>query len=242
MKAKWSGLILFLALFIGSGYIKAAPPVAPPSSPQYSPDAYLPNDIIFGKTYSEWVAAWNRWFIFIPASRNPSLDPDGHDCNQDQNHFAFFLAGIGTGMPVTRSCTIPCGRPLFLPLTTVECSSVEPPQFHGDNPAERLSCAQGNIDGVDLTSLKARLDGKEITSLDRFRAAGQDTRFVMSPNDNVLGVEASTGFTTADGFWLMIKPLSTGHHTLHFESSLPAFMFSQDVTYNLDVKGEFCPK
>jgi hypothetical protein len=57
----------------------------------------------------------------------------------------------------------------------------------------------------------------------------------MSPDDNVLSVSASSGFSTADGYWLMLKPLSPGSHALHFASTLDGF--SQNVTYDLTVNG-----
>jgi hypothetical protein len=145
---------------------------------------------------------------------------------------------------VTRSCTVPCGKPLFFPLLTVECSNVEADPFFGANPTDRLVCAQQLGDLIDVGSLKTTIDGVDVTSLNRFRVAGPDTDFKMSPTDNVLFVMgASKGFSTTDGYWLMLKPLSGGNHVLHFEASIPVLPpplsgnFTQDVTYDLSVKG-----
>jgi hypothetical protein len=200
----------------------------------FSSSVFLPNEIVSGNTYSEWAAKWNPWFVSIPASINPSLDTSGKFCDESQRGSVFFLAGSGVGT-VKRSCTVPCGKPLFFPLITAECSSVEPNPFFGATPADRLICAQQLVDLVDIASLETKIDGVAVTSLNRFRVAGPDTSFRMSPDDNVLGVSASSGFSTADGYWLMLKPLSPGSHALHFASTLDGF--SQNVTYDLTVKG-----
>jgi hypothetical protein len=39
----------------------------------------------------------------------------------------------------------------------------------------------------------------------------------------------------ADGFYLMLAPLRTGSHVIHFHGSFPAFAFTLDITYNLRV-------
>ena len=171
--------------------------VTPPAHAQgFSASAFLPNEVVAGNTYSEWAAAWNQWFISIPASINPSLDTTGEFCDEKQNRRAFFLAGSGAG-PVTRSCTVPCSKPIFFPLLTVECSSVEAPPFFGANSSDRLVCAQQLGDLIDIGSLKVTIDGVDVTSLNRFRVAGPDTDFRMSPTDNVLGVPVSKGFSRA---------------------------------------------
>ena len=235
MSSKWLKSLGILAVLAVLGQFTLTRPA---DAQGFSPGVFLPNEIVSGKTYSEWAAEWNRWFISIPASINPSLDTTGQFCNQKQGHAAFFLAGNGTVQPaVTRSCTIPCGKPIFFPLITVECSSVENPPFLGKSPADRLTCAQALADLVDTSSLLTTIDGVGVTSLNRFRVAGPDTHFRMSPTDNVLGVVAASGFTTTDGYWLMLKPLPPGSHVLHFEAALPAFTFTQDVTYDLTVKG-----
>ena len=41
----------------------------------------------------------------------------------------------------------------------------------------------------------------------------------------------------ADGYYLMLEPLSVGYHTIHFTGKLAidSYYFSLDVTYNLTV-------
>lgn len=39
----------------------------------------------------------------------------------------------------------------------------------------------------------------------------------------------------ADGFYLMLKPLSRGCHTIHFHANVPPWNLDLDVTYDLTV-------
>ena len=40
-----------------------------------------------------------------------------------------------------------------------------------------------------------------------------------------------------DGFYLMLKPLTPGQHTLRFHGSVPAASFTVDIVYHLTVSG-----
>jgi hypothetical protein len=69
-------------------------------------------------TYGEWNARWWQWFFSVPASKNPGLATNGAvNCSVGQSGDVWFLAGyfLGSGS-FTRSCTIPAGKALFIPL------------------------------------------------------------------------------------------------------------------------------
>jgi len=59
--------------------------------------------------------------------------------------------------------------------------------------------------------------------------------------DNLFGLEPGEyGPAMTLGYYLMVKPLRTGQHTLHFSALLPGGPgedddFSLDVTYNITV-------
>ena len=152
----------------------------------------------------------------------------------------FFLAGIATGAPVTRECTVPSDTPLFFPIINVEYSDVESDPFHDDTDAERLACAQAFIDDVGISTLKATIDGVDVKSLRRFRVASRPFDLRAPAQSNILFLPGVTsGRSESDGYWLMLKPLSLGTHVIHFEGALvsgPFAGFSQDVTYILTVQ------
>jgi hypothetical protein len=80
-----------------------------------------------------------------------------------------------------------------------------------------------------------------IPSLEKkFRVQSQVFDITL-PTDNLFGIDPGT-YSPAidDGFYVMLKPLSVGTHTLHFESAsggcpLIGGPFGVDVTYDLTV-------
>src|SRR5260370_13606 len=59
------------------------------------------------------------------------------------------------------------------------------------------------------------------------------------PKEAIFGLHAGTSTPNlADGYWVLLSPLSTGSHTIHFEagSNAGSGSFAVDVTYNLTVQ------
>lgn len=198
---------------------------------------YPPDAIISGKSYAEWNVAWNRWYLSIPVATNPAFDDTGAQCQTGQSGPVFFLAGTGNPAPITRTCTVPTETPLFFPLITAECSNVEPYPFYGATDAARRDCADAIIDGVNIKKLEVTLDGHKIKRLDRFRVMSPGLKFTMPADDNVLGLPGVTkGRSRSDGYWLMLKPLAAGEHTLQFKAAITSGVgagYHENVTYTL---------
>ena len=66
----------------------------------------------YGKTYSQWSAAWWQWAFSIAAPNNPILDQTGQNAAVNQAGNVWFLAG-NTGGTSERAVTIPSGKALF---------------------------------------------------------------------------------------------------------------------------------
>lgn len=191
------------------------------------------------KTYGELSAAWWQTMLPIATPMNPQNDSSGANCQGGNTSQIFFLAGSLTSTPVTRNCTVPANKPIFFPIINGECSNLEQPPFFGATDAERAQCAQTLIDGVSVGSLKVTLDGRNVPNLGRFRAASPPFDFTV-PADNILGVPGpASGRSSADGFWVLLRPPAPGSHVIHFQAAVvsgPAAGFTQDVTYNLTVQ------
>ena len=231
---RWSGrsvratVLVFLALAFGSASSAAAfdseVGVIPPDSS------------VVGMTYGDWSAAWWQYIVSIPAATNPLTDPSGCGPQQTSGPVLFF-AGSWVG-PVTRTCNVPAGKPIVLPIINVECSSLEPAPFHGDNEAELRSCAAIFGDAIDAKSLAATIDGKKVKDLESFRT--QSPVFGLTlPAENILGVTPGVGFSVSDGYWLLLRPPFPGQHKIHVEGACKSGSacdgFTQDVTYELTV-------
>jgi hypothetical protein len=184
-------------------------------------------------TYGEWGAKWWQWAFSLPADQNPFFDEGGSCANGANGQLGpvWFLTGvINQSGRAVRDCTVPSGKALFFPIINVECSTLEPPPYHGGNEAELRRCAKSfSIGGVS-----AEIDGVAMQSLDRYLVESPLFTFTVPP-DNVLGVDPGTGQSVSNGYWLMLAPLSVGTHKIHFMGTYPNIPFTLDITYNLTV-------
>ncbi|MCM2356791.1 MAG: hypothetical protein NDI77_01465 [Geobacteraceae bacterium] len=180
----------------------------------------------FGASYGEWAARWWEWALSIPAAQNPILDQTGANCEQGQVGNVWFLAGTFGGS-ATRDCTIPSGKPLFLPLINNLGFS---PTGNDTVIALRLLAAD-LINNVD--TLTCTLDGAPCAAnLFAFRAQSPIFEAIVRPG----GLVAPKFYDpmVADGYWLLLVPLDTGAHVLEFGATTNNG-FSTSVTYNLNV-------
>lgn len=217
------------------GLTLSAPVFAAPATRVFPPGSLVPVPLTSG----ELSARWWRWNYETPNSRNPTLDLTGAKCGVGQSGPVFFLAGAPVTTPVTRTCTIPAGKILFFPLIAAECSNQEPSPFFGANEAQLRACAERLLDGAAPSSLKLTIDGTPVTNLVRFRARSPLFGFTV-PEANQLGLpQGTSALSISDGFWIVAQ-VSPGNHVIHFEATLTSGAgagFSQNITYNLKVKG-----
>lgn len=194
----------------------------------------------YGMSLGDWSAAWWQYVLAIPAADNPAADATGDKCDVGQeNGKIFFLAGNFTSdSTVTRTCTIPAGRTLIIPIVNTECSTVEEPPFFGANEKELRVCAPTGMDGVDLSSLTLIIDGKPVKNLADYRAQSPVFTFYLPP-DNIFNLAEGRGSAVSDGFWAIVPPLSSGSHTVSFGGTIVLGSdqkFTVDVNYNLNVE------
>jgi hypothetical protein len=150
------------------------------------------------------------------------------------------LAASYFGGTFTRDCTVPAEKALFFPIVPAvfgagvfDCEPTVP-----DVACNLATLRMAAAASMDAVTLKASLDGKPLRDLHDQRV--QSPAFTLTyPVDNV--PEVSPGTYTphvADGYWLMLAPLSAGAHTLHFKSIItdgPFAGIETEVTYHLTI-------
>ncbi len=148
----------------------------------------------------------------------------------------WFIAG-SFGGTVARTCHVPAGKGIFFPLINTECSNVEPDPFLCTTPEECAEC--NDVFFGDSDKLSVTIDGTDLGNLHNYRPQSTMlTEFTTPPADDILGIPGVTGLSGADGYWIMLAPLSKGEHTIHWEATLgggPFAGFSQDNTYTIIV-------
>lgn len=166
---------------------------------------------------------WWTWIFSIPADSNPLFDKN--PCNVKQKGSFFYLAGT-TGGSEERSCTVPKNKAIFFPIVNVIATLDNTSDFN--TIAKLKKQAALYIDGA--TDLQASVDGVPINNLQDLRAQSPPFKVKddLTPDGILTGV--------SDGYWVPLKPLSVGEHTVHFAGKVPAFGFETEVTYHLTIK------
>jgi hypothetical protein len=211
-----------------------------------NPQILPPNSKPHGLSYAEWSVKWWQWVFSLPANDNPIADTG--DCSAGQSGHVWFLAGSFTSTPVTRYCTIPPGTALFFPIMNAWADNTACPDWTKNSVEVLKGQAEWYVD--NSAPAACTIDGRpvkgvEVPATSPYRVGAQVFSYILAHQDNLLanylGPQFSVDLTciadgttvspvAEDGVYLMLAPLSAGHHTIHFtvEGGL-------DVTYELTV-------
>lgn len=212
----------------------------PPLAAANHPRVFHPGSHPYGMPYGEWAAAWWQWAYSLPVDDNPLFDETGEKAGNGQSGRVFFLAGvINDSGTVTRTITVSQGQALFFPILNFENDNYCPPNDPPLGEEELRAGAAAMMD--DATDLALEIDGVSLRHPEQFRT--QSPVFsVTFPDNNVFqhfdcDVPAGTyDLFVDDGYYVMVKPLASGEHTIHFHGSVPSADFTLDITYYITVK------
>ncbi len=248
---KWiAGLLMASGILLGSLALALfSPATRTQANDMDYPKVVDPDSVVFGRTFSEWSAAWEQWAYSIEVAHHPLFD--NGDCSVGQSGPVWFLGGkfCANGATcsytgVVRNCTVPYEKALYFPVIEGEDSALE--ESVAENPnnelAQQIAAMRAYEDaGMSTFNVYCWIDGAPIPNLhDRFRV--QSTAFGFTiPNDNYLkAVYGNPNFPAGtyypavdDGWYVMLGQLSRGHHIVHFGGSITGF--AVDVTYHLNV-------
>jgi hypothetical protein len=206
-----------------------------------NPKIVPPDSTAYGKNYAQWSAAWMKWAVSIPKPINPLFDSTGAYAGSGQSGKVFFLAGTTTGGNTVRNITVPTGTPLFFPVVNymwVNTPETGDPVWSPTQEADARSAIAGVIDTANHLSLK--IDGHSVSNMYDFRIKSTAAKCNIPPlaDDNVFGAALINNpyHCVADGYWVLLPPLSAGLHKIQFTGELALTGFSLDVTYNITVK------
>jgi len=252
MSSRKQGLTsLHAGLFVGLAVLGAAGPTLAAGG-HYPPSAVFARDAVaYGRTYSEWSAAWYQWVSTQPASANPLFDTA--PCSAGQSGPVWFLGGRYCStenaecptLPSERTCTVPAGKALYFPVVNFQCADAEARLGFCGPAGPVVNEMRAFIgDGIDQTiNLRAEVDGRAIRGDLKTDFRVQSPFFTsFLPEDNFLaaigeaGIGAGQVWVVDDGIYVMLKPLPRGPHTLRFTGTFPQYNFTLDFTYYLTVK------
>lgn len=196
-----------------------------------------------------------RWWQWADATNAAGQGSGPVDCRQGQVGFVWFLAG-SFGTPEERRCStaIPGGVRLFFPLVNVEVSDA----------SDEDDCAAAGLPGCSVEDKRRLADGIFSDQLDAeleeaFFGTGSyacqltatvDGEPVEQQGVPIVRIQsppfplAGDLEAVADGFWVLLPPLPSGQHTIHFAGGVCATdappteeaLFKSDVSYTLRVQ------
>ncbi len=197
---------------------------------------YALKDKICGSTLGQWGDAWWKWAF---SSTNPNFIY-GQDVGK-----VFFLTGM---VSPDVSVTVPSGTPLIFPIWNNEWSDFE---GYG-NTLQQLDY-WNDIMVSHLSSATVTIDGTDIPHADTYLAESSQLQQMVLPAHNAwsqlfgggMGVDVPTPIVFAqDGYWMGVKPLSPGQHTIHFTQTAdfkdgdvlgPSWVIVGDQQWPMDV-------
>jgi hypothetical protein len=205
-----------------------ASPVLAGKGSSGNPGVLPPHSNPHGKSYGEWVVAWWQWALSIPEAQNPVADTTGEFCGVGQRGSVWFLAW-SFGESVEKSCTVPAGKAIFTPVFNwifgagvFDCEPTVP-GVSCDVEVLRQAAAD-NTEAAEI--LEVTIDGVAIKDVGSYRAASPEPFAVTFPEGAVFEIPAGAHFPhLADGYWLMLAPLSVGEHEIRVHVRAPGTIF-----------------
>ena len=226
-----------------------------------------PSGTYAGKTYAEWGAAFVKWQLELPGPDFPSLDSTGAACAVGQSGAAdgggdgggtqtdvFFLAESWI-TTVTRSCTIPTGEMIFIPLMGWYWDNGGTPagsQLTDDQLKSMLTQVDVAVTGLSL-DIDEKSYGSKVSDFAAYLSGPTQFSYTMPNTPTNFAAEYPGSYSSATfsgtvpisfctGYWILLAPLSVGGHKIHYtllRNAIPSLglgVFDTDVTYNLTVE------
>lgn len=196
----------------------------------------------FGRSYEEYIINYYKFTYKYPLEGNPAEDPTGEHCTLGQNvsSYPIFYLHANAGGNSVKSCNMPSGMGLFIPILQAFSSTAEEPKatVEGlrDTVTEDISCT----DGLSLIINDKKFSYEE---LQEFRVITKDF-LIDLPERNMVTIDPGIETFVTDGFQVITSPLEPGNYVVKFNGTTTELgtepgkctIFSSTNTYNLIVQ------
>ena len=178
----------------------------------------------YGKSYQEWMEDWWKWYVSVDKLHSPNFEGliDGHEqveCSYNQNIsspvFHLWFINPDRGQIVEESCNIPQGKAVAVPidLGLMDYNDPKVDVKTEDNLARIVKESNIFPNEFDIT-----LDGTPLNfTNDESNRVSTDLFNVTLPENNIWYDTAVESLSSvADGWILLLKPLTPGEHILKY--------------------------
>jgi len=193
------------------------------------------NEQVAGKAQHEYANLWWQWASIMSDETSPIRDNDGKYCHVSQSGDVWFLAGGYGTSKIKRHCVIPQGKHIFFPIINMAYWPENGATKTCDEVKERSA-----LNNSELYFVYVELNGQSVPNMRNNRIKSKDCFDLHGLLVKQKAV-AKVYPAATDGYWLMLKPLAQGLHSLKFnaqyqhDSAVHGNMM-QDIEYTIEVK------
>lgn len=202
---------------------------------EINPGVYSKDSAPYGIPYGDWIAKWWNWTLSIPKGEHPREDFTPEKCSANQGGPVWFLADQ-LGGKEERTCTIPAGKAILIPLLTGECG-YDSPETQTDESVR--NCA---LEGQEFGLIEATIDGVKLENLQQYRTQSGFFNATQVEN-NIYDAPAGTFRGYADGYFVFSEPMPPGEHEVNLKVSVlnpinPVYNYNADWMYHIHSTNE----
>lgn len=196
----------------------------------------------FGKSYEDYIINYWKFILKYPLEGNPAEEATGEYCTQGQNvsSYPIFYLHANAGGNTVKTCKMPSGLGLFVPILQAESSTAEEPKATVEGLRNTVT------EDINCTSaLSLTINGKKFKyeELQKFRAITKDFQ-VDLPENNLVSISPGISTFVTDGIQVITSPLEPGNYTVKFTGKTgklgtehaECVNFSSENTYYLVVQ------
>ena len=192
---------------------------------------FSPVEQPYGHTWQYWTTRWWRWFLSIPRVNSPAINVTDENSWIDQpDPNVLFLAST-IGGKVERTVRVRAGKAVLFPVINVTISNSEDPTLNTDT--DMISFVRRHID--DIVKKQANIDGQNLLISEEFRVQSPPFNFTYPP-DNIFGAQEGPTRGVGDGYWIFMRPLQPGKHTIRTYGSCMSGKIQIDAKFQLIVQ------
>jgi hypothetical protein len=196
----------------------------------YNVEFYSKGELPFGISYGDWIAKYWNWDLSIP------LDPKTNDflglkengCLVHRENSTVMLADTAAGGIWNQKCTISHNAGILIPIWTGECDQGTK-AFETYSFKQLLDCARGfdlgkvrgqvKVDNIPVATLDA-LDYKTNIMNNVTEVYSNQFNATIPINSHVIVERYGTFPAAAHGWFVFLKPLQPGTHTVYYQNSV----------------------
>lgn len=193
----------------------------------------------YGKSYEEWTVDWMQEFMTFNCDENPWLNP-ANGVLFYENGPVYFVAGLSTP-GASANITVPHGKAILFPLVNLINDYPCPDPSFEPAPGQTLAAflTEGAINFLPpVTNMAVTVDGDAVSNLANYQFITDMFTFTGDPSLSGCFDGCITGspqYGVTNGYYVMLKPLSKGTHTVHYHMEVVAWGAVQDGTFNITI-------